>query len=161
MKSRIRILIPQVLVILWCILPACSTSKTKQTDLDSLTTEALFSEDSQYRYLHQLFGDMSSRDLFDLSDKMMLNMVAAMRAGDATAEDFRDLKKIMRNIHDWMAAWETEDDPDHTPGVQILRMMIEHNVGDLMTRSIYAANPLPPLPPEFRRDELGVHIRFE
>ncbi len=139
MKSRIRILIPQVLVILWCILPACSTSKTKQTDLDSLTTEALFSEDSQYRYLHQLFGDMSSRDLFDLSDKMMLNMVAAMRAGDATAEDFRDLKKIMRNIHDWMAAWETEDDPDHTPGVQILRMMIEHNVGDLMTRSIYAA----------------------
>ena len=29
------------------------------------------------------------------------------------------------------------------------------------TRSIYAANPLPPLPPEFRRDELGVHIRFE
>jgi TonB family protein len=29
------------------------------------------------------------------------------------------------------------------------------------TRSIYAANPLPPLPPEFRRDELGVHIRFQ
>ena len=29
------------------------------------------------------------------------------------------------------------------------------------TRSVYAANPLPPLPPEFRRDELGVHIRFQ
>ena len=29
------------------------------------------------------------------------------------------------------------------------------------TRSIYSANPLPPLPPEFRRDELGVHIRFQ
>jgi len=29
------------------------------------------------------------------------------------------------------------------------------------SRSIYAANPLPPLPPEFRRDELGVHIRFQ
>lgn len=28
-------------------------------------------------------------------------------------------------------------------------------------RSIYAANPLPPLPPEFRREELGVHIRFQ
>ena len=29
------------------------------------------------------------------------------------------------------------------------------------TRSIYAANPLPPLPPEFRAEELGVHIRFQ
>jgi TonB family protein len=29
------------------------------------------------------------------------------------------------------------------------------------TRSVYSANPLPPLPPEFRRDELGVHIRFQ
>jgi TonB family protein len=29
------------------------------------------------------------------------------------------------------------------------------------SRSIYSANPLPPLPPEFRRDELGVHIRFQ
>lgn len=29
------------------------------------------------------------------------------------------------------------------------------------TRSIYSANPLPPLPPEFRREELGVHIRFQ
>jgi TonB family protein len=29
------------------------------------------------------------------------------------------------------------------------------------TRSVYAANPLPPLPPEFRGDELGVHIRFQ
>jgi TonB family protein len=29
------------------------------------------------------------------------------------------------------------------------------------SRSVYSANPLPPLPPEFRRDELGVHIRFQ
>jgi TonB family protein len=29
------------------------------------------------------------------------------------------------------------------------------------TRSVYAANPLPPLPPEFRGEELGVHIRFQ
>ena len=29
------------------------------------------------------------------------------------------------------------------------------------TRSVYSADPLPPLPPEFRRDELGVHIRFQ
>ena len=29
------------------------------------------------------------------------------------------------------------------------------------TRSIYAANPLPPLPPEFQGEELGVHIRFQ
>lgn len=29
------------------------------------------------------------------------------------------------------------------------------------TRALYAANPLPPLPPEFRGDALGVHIRFQ
>ena len=29
------------------------------------------------------------------------------------------------------------------------------------TRAVYAANPLPPLPTEFRREELGVHIRFQ
>ena len=29
------------------------------------------------------------------------------------------------------------------------------------SRSVYAANPLPPLPPEFRGEELGVHIRFQ
>jgi TonB family protein len=29
------------------------------------------------------------------------------------------------------------------------------------TRSVYSANPLPPLPPEFRGEELGVHIRFQ
>jgi TonB family protein len=27
-------------------------------------------------------------------------------------------------------------------------------------RSVYAANPLPPLPPEFAGDRLGVHLRF-
>lgn len=29
------------------------------------------------------------------------------------------------------------------------------------TRAIYAANPLPPLPPEYKGDALGVHIRFQ
>lgn len=29
------------------------------------------------------------------------------------------------------------------------------------TRAIYAANPLPPLPPEYHGDALGVHIRFQ
>ena len=28
-------------------------------------------------------------------------------------------------------------------------------------RAIYSANPLPPLPPEFRGEQLGVHIRFQ
>lgn len=28
-------------------------------------------------------------------------------------------------------------------------------------RSVYSANPLPPLPPEFRGEQLGVHIRFQ
>ncbi len=28
-------------------------------------------------------------------------------------------------------------------------------------RAVYAANPLPPLPPEYRGDALGVHIRFQ
>jgi TonB family protein len=30
-----------------------------------------------------------------------------------------------------------------------------------VTRAIYAANPLPPLPPEYRGDTLGVHIKFQ
>src|SRR5947208_6988142 len=29
------------------------------------------------------------------------------------------------------------------------------------SRAIYAANPLPPLPPEFKGDNLGVHLRFQ
>ena len=29
------------------------------------------------------------------------------------------------------------------------------------TRSLYAANPLPPLPPEFKGERLGVHLRFQ
>jgi len=27
-------------------------------------------------------------------------------------------------------------------------------------RAVYAANPLPPLPPEFAGERLGVHLRF-
>jgi protein TonB len=29
------------------------------------------------------------------------------------------------------------------------------------SRALYAANPLPPLPPEFKGDQLGVHLRFQ
>jgi len=28
-------------------------------------------------------------------------------------------------------------------------------------RSVYAANPLPPLPPDYRNDSLGVHLKFQ
>ena len=27
-------------------------------------------------------------------------------------------------------------------------------------RAVYAANPLPPLPPDYRNESLGVHLRF-
>ncbi len=28
-------------------------------------------------------------------------------------------------------------------------------------RAVYAANPLPPLPPDYRNDSLGVHLKFQ
>ena len=28
-------------------------------------------------------------------------------------------------------------------------------------RAVYAANPLPPLPPDYRNESLGVHLKFQ
>lgn len=73
------------------------------------------------------------------------------------------------------ANWLKPDAPDGTACVVTFRIQRSGQVTDVKietpsglafydraaTRSIYSANPLPPLPPEFRRDELGVHIRFQ
>ena len=73
------------------------------------------------------------------------------------------------------ANWLKPDVPQGTACVVTFRIQRSGQVTDVKvetpsglpfydraaTRSIYAANPLPPLPPEFRREELGVHIRFQ
>lgn len=73
------------------------------------------------------------------------------------------------------ANWLKPDVPQGTACVVTFRIQRSGQVTDVKvetpsgigfydraaTRSIYAANPLPPLPPEFRSDELGVHIRFQ
>jgi len=73
------------------------------------------------------------------------------------------------------ANWLKPDVPQGTACVVSFRILRSGQVTDVKvetpsglgfydraaTRSVYAANPLPPLPPEFRRDELGVHIRFQ
>ena len=73
------------------------------------------------------------------------------------------------------ANWLKPDAPDGTACIVTFRIQRSGQVTDVKietpsglafydraaSRSIYSANPLPPLPPEFRRDELGVHIRFQ
>lgn len=73
------------------------------------------------------------------------------------------------------ANWLKPDAPPGTACVVTFRIQRSGQVTDVKvetpsglafydraaSRSIYSANPLPPLPPEFRRDELGVHIRFQ
>ena len=73
------------------------------------------------------------------------------------------------------ANWLKPDVPQGTACVVTFRIQRSGQVTDVKvetpsglgfydraaTRSVYAANPLPPLPPEFRREELGVHIRFQ
>lgn len=73
------------------------------------------------------------------------------------------------------ANWLKPDVPQGTACVVTFRIQRSGQVTDVKveapsglpfydraaTRSIYSANPLPPLPPEFRREELGVHIRFQ
>lgn len=73
------------------------------------------------------------------------------------------------------ANWLKPDVPEGTACVVTFRIQRSGQVTDVKvetpsglgfydraaTRSVYAANPLPPLPPEFRREELGVHIRFQ
>jgi TonB family protein len=73
------------------------------------------------------------------------------------------------------ANWLKPEVPDGTACVVTFRIQRSGQVTDVKVetpsglgfydraaaRSIYAANPLPPLPPEFRGEELGVHIRFQ
>ncbi len=73
------------------------------------------------------------------------------------------------------ANWLKPEVPDSTACVVTFRIQRSGQVTDVKvetpsglgfydraaSRSIYAANPLPPLPPEFRGEELGVHIRFQ
>ena len=73
------------------------------------------------------------------------------------------------------ANWLKPDVPEGTACVVTFRIHRSGQVTDVQvetpsglgfydraaTRSIYSANPLPPLPPEFRSEQLGVHIRFQ
>ena len=65
--------------------------------------------------------------------------------------------------------------PDETACVVYFRIQRSGQVSDVKvetssglpfydraaTRALFAANPLPPLPPEFRGESLGVHLRFK
>jgi len=73
------------------------------------------------------------------------------------------------------ANWLKPPAPDQTAVVVAFRILRSGQVTDVKietpsgvsvydraaTRAIYAANPLPPLPPEYRGDALGVHIKFQ
>jgi len=132
-----------LILIVCCFLFACS-SKSDNPDLNSLSSESLFGEDTQYAYLNQLFGGMSSRAMFDMVDNMMSNMNAAARHGDASVEDYDNLIRVLNHIHDWMASTKPKTAAEETagsPGLAVLDMMVENNVGNLMTGAIRAAGP--------------------
>ncbi len=73
------------------------------------------------------------------------------------------------------ANWLKPPVPDKTSVVVAFRVLRSGQVTDVKietpsgisvydraaSRAIYAANPLPPLPPEYHGDALGVHIRFQ
>jgi TonB family protein len=73
------------------------------------------------------------------------------------------------------ANWLKPPAPDQTAVVLAFKILRSGQVTDVKietpsgvsvydraaSRAIYAANPLPPLPPEYRGDALGVHIRFQ
>lgn len=73
------------------------------------------------------------------------------------------------------ANWLKPPVPDKTTVVIAFRILRSGQVTDVKvetpsgisvydraaSRAIYAANPLPPLPPEYHGDALGVHIRFQ
>jgi len=126
-----------------CFLFACS-SKSDNPDLNSLSSESLFGEDTQYVYLNQLFGGMSSRAMFDMVDNMMNNMNAAVRNGDASVEDYENLIRVITHIHDWMASTKPKtaaEEAAGSPGLAVLDMMVENNMGSLITSAIRAAGP--------------------
>jgi len=72
------------------------------------------------------------------------------------------------------ANWLKPDVPDGTATVVGFRIQRDGRISDVKVisasglglydraaiRAIYAANPLPPLPPEFRGENLGIHLRF-
>jgi len=73
------------------------------------------------------------------------------------------------------ANWLKPPVPDKTSVVVAFRILRSGQITDVKietpsgvsvydraaSRAIYAANPLPPLPPEYHGDALGVHIRFQ
>ncbi len=142
MKSAMRYLLLAIFTIS-CCLSGCA-SKSDEPDLDSLTSESLLGEDTQYAYLNQVLGGMSSRDMFDMVDNMMSNMNAAVRAGDASAEDYSNLVRVLNNIVDWMDSTKPKtaaEEAAGSPGLAMLDMMVENNVGDIMTRAVRTAGP--------------------
>jgi TonB family protein len=72
------------------------------------------------------------------------------------------------------ANWLKPEVPDGTATVVGFRIQRDGRISDVRiisasglgvydraaVRAIYAANPLPPLPPEFRGENLGIHLRF-
>jgi len=72
------------------------------------------------------------------------------------------------------ANWLKPDVPDGTVTVVAFRIQRDGRISDVTiisasglgvydraaVRAVYAANPLPPLPPEFRGENLGIHLRF-
>jgi TonB family protein len=72
------------------------------------------------------------------------------------------------------ANWLKPDVPDGTVTVVGFRIQRDGRISDVniisasgigvydraAVRAVYAANPLPPLPPEFRGENLGIHLRF-
>jgi protein TonB len=73
------------------------------------------------------------------------------------------------------ANWLKPNVPDGTACVIVFQVQRSGQVTDVRvetpsglpyydraaSRSLYAANPLPPLPPEFKGERLGVHLRFQ
>lgn len=72
------------------------------------------------------------------------------------------------------ANWLKPDVPDGTATLVGFRIQRDGRISDVRiisasglgvydraaVRAVYAANPLPPLPPEFRGENLGIHLRF-
>lgn len=71
--------------------------------------------------------------------------------------------------------WQKPDAPDETACTVYFKILRSGQVTDVKveapsslayydraaSRAVFAANPLPPLPPEFKGETLGVHLRFQ
>lgn len=127
-----------------CVLLSGCTKKDKGADLASLSSEGVFAEDTQYVYLSQLLGGMSQRDLFDLLEIVVVNLNTAVRHGDASHEDFAAIKNIIVNVHEWMnsvKATNSAFDLANSPMVELIDMMVENDVGNILTDAVRAAGP--------------------